>query len=65
MDKWCTAAILALKQVPVYYTALKILSGPSRGYELSFGTSLAKLGRLGAENNCFKQTYTKKTIKKN
>ena len=26
------------------------------GYELSFSSSLAKVGRLGAEDNCGKQT---------
>ena len=32
------------------YAALRMQSRPSRGYELSFGTTLGKVGRLGAEN---------------
>ena len=35
------------------------LRTPSRhfpGYELSFGTSFTKVGRLGAMNNCVTQT---------
>ena len=41
-------------------TALKILSRPSLLYDLSLGTSIAKVGRLGAENGCYKQTDTTK-----
>ena len=35
-----------------------ILYSLELGYELSFGTSLAMAGRLGAENNSCKQTDT-------
>ena len=38
------------------YTASRILSRPSRGYELSLITLLAKVGRLGAEKNSARLT---------
>ena len=37
------------------YMAAKILRQTSRGYELSFGTSLAMVGQLGADKNCVRQ----------
>ena len=36
--------------------ALKIQSRPPMRYAFSLGTSFAKVGRLGTENNCCKQT---------
>ena len=45
------ASILASREAPVDRTALSIQSRPFIAYELSFGTSFAKVGRLGAENN--------------
>ena len=50
------APILAFSEAYGDYTALRIQSRPSLGYEVSFGTSLAKVDRLGEENNCVKQT---------
>ena len=41
------APILASREVPVGYTALKIKSVPSLDYEFSFGTSLARVSRDG------------------
>ena len=32
-------------------------SRPYPGYELSFGSPLARVGRLGAENNCYLSHY--------
>ena len=48
------APILPSGEAPVDYTALTIK--PFKGYELSFGSSLAKVGRLGADKSCVKQT---------
>ena len=31
---------------------IRILHGASPGYDLSFGTSLAKVVQLGSKNNC-------------
>ena len=45
--------IFAFMEAPVDCTAIKVLSGPSLGHELSLSTSL---GRLEAENNCCRQT---------
>ena len=39
-------------EAPVDYTPIKTQSRSSLGYEPSFGTSLAKVGGLVAENNC-------------
>ena len=50
------APILASTEACSDYTALRIQSRSSLGYDLSFGTSLAKVGRMGAENNCIRQT---------
>ena len=36
--------------------ATVLASIPSLGYDLFFGTSLAKVDCLGAENNCVKHT---------
>ena len=38
--------------------AYKNIISTSLGYELSFCTSFAKVGRLGMENNCMTQTDT-------
>ena len=38
------------------YVSLRTQPLSSPSYELSFGISLAMIGRLGAENNCVKQT---------
>ena len=56
----CSVPLLfwRLGKAPFDCTALKILSGPSLGYDLSFGTSLAKVGGLGVENNSCKKTDT-------
>ena len=49
---------LSSREAPADYMALRIYSRHSLGYELSFGASLVKVGRLGAENNCCKQIDT-------
>ena len=41
------APILASMEAPSGHTVLKIISLPSEGYELSFGSSLAKISRDG------------------
>ena len=47
---------LASREPPIRYAALKIQSQPSLAYELSFDSSLVKIGCLGAENSCCMQT---------
>ena len=49
-------------EAPVHYTALDVYSRLSLGYDLSFGSSLAKVGRLREKKNYFcklsdRQTY--------
>ena len=39
-------------------TNLRVQCWPSKGHEMLVGTSLAKVHRLGAENNCVTQTNT-------
>ena len=34
----------------------RLIYGPFLSYELSFGTILANVGRLGAKKNCVRQT---------
>ena len=50
------AHILASSEAYCDYTALCIQYRPSQGYELSFDNPFAIVDRLGAENNCIKQT---------
>ena len=40
------------REATIDYTALKTYSLPFPGYEVSLGTSFAKVDRLGAGNNC-------------
>ena len=35
----------------------RILSGPSLGYEISFGRLHTKIGGMAAENNCYLSYY--------
>ena len=44
-----------MQRKSIHCTALIILSPPFLGQELSFGTSFAKVHRLGAVNGCCKQ----------
>ena len=50
------APIMALKKTSSDYMANKNIIRPS-GHELSFGSSLARVGQLGAENNCYLSHY--------
>ena len=43
------AHVMASREAPVLYAALKIKSLPSLGYELSFGTLLAKVSQNGCK----------------
>ena len=54
---------MASRKSPADYTALEIKSRPSFGDELSFRTSLAKVGGLRADSNCCKQT-DRQTLRK-
>ena len=55
----CAAPILESRELPVDYMALRISPMPSRCYKLSFGTSFAMVGHLGAEKNCIRHTVRK------
>ena len=46
------APILASRELPFDNTAIEIQSRLFFGHELSLVTTLAKAGRMGAENNC-------------
>ena len=46
------APISPSRDAPVVYIALRIYSGPSLYYELSFGSSLSKVSRNGCKVSC-------------
>ena len=47
------APILAFKELSSDYIVHMNIIWISIGCEISYGISLAKVGRLGAENNCY------------
>ena len=49
---------LPSKEPPSDYMAYETTICNFHGYGLSYGTSLAKFGQLGGENNFFRQTHS-------
>ena len=61
LDLVC-GSYLAFRKPPIRYTDLQIPSQLSLLYEISCGTSFAKVNRLGANNGCCRQTDAKKFL---